>query len=75
MMIRYSPPPPEAKRLEPWFEDEEEEGGPETNHSYLRRAHRRAAWRSSIVSVDRAALEGPGFHSPDRADLQDLPRR
>ena len=32
--IRYSPPPPEAKRLEPWFEDEEEEeeGGPETIH-------------------------------------------
>lgn len=29
--IRYSPPPPEGKRLEPWFEDEEE-GGPETIH-------------------------------------------
>jgi hypothetical protein len=30
--IRYSPPLPEAKQLEPWFEDEEEEGGPETIH-------------------------------------------
>ena len=30
--IRYSPPPPEAKRLEPWFEDDEEEDGPETIH-------------------------------------------
>ncbi len=30
--IRYSPPPPEAKPLEPWFEDEEENGGPETIH-------------------------------------------
>jgi hypothetical protein len=30
--IRYTPPPPEAKPLEPWFEDEEENGGPETIH-------------------------------------------
>jgi len=30
--VRYSPPPPEAKPLEPWFEDEEEEGGPKTIH-------------------------------------------
>jgi hypothetical protein len=34
--IRYAPPPPEAKPVEPWFEDEEEEkeedGGPETIH-------------------------------------------
>lgn len=29
--IRYSPPPPEAKPIEPWFEDEEE-GGAETTH-------------------------------------------
>ena len=32
--IRYTPPPPEARRVEPWFEDEEkdEDGGPETIH-------------------------------------------
>lgn len=32
--IRYAPPPSDAKRVEPWFEDEEEEqdGGPETIH-------------------------------------------
>jgi hypothetical protein len=30
--IRYSPPPPEAKRLEPWFEDEGEDDEPETIH-------------------------------------------
>ena len=30
--IRYTPPPPEAKPLEPWFEDEEENGGAETIH-------------------------------------------
>jgi hypothetical protein len=30
--IRYSPPPPEAKPLEPWFKYEEEESGPETIH-------------------------------------------
>ncbi len=30
--IRYSPPPPEAKPLEPWFDDEEEDAGPETIH-------------------------------------------
>jgi hypothetical protein len=29
--IRYSPPP-EAKRLDPWFEDEEEDDEPETIH-------------------------------------------
>ena len=28
--IRYSPPPPGAKRVEPWFEDEDD--GPETIH-------------------------------------------
>ncbi|MBI4473470.1 MAG: hypothetical protein HY646_12440 [Acidobacteria bacterium] len=28
--IRYAPPPPEAKPVEPWFEDEN--GGPETIH-------------------------------------------
>ena len=31
--IRYSPPPPGAKPIEPWFEDlsdEEDDGGPET---------------------------------------------
>lgn len=31
--IRYSPPPPGAKPVEPWFENEEEDdGGPETIH-------------------------------------------
>lgn len=35
--IRYSPPPPEAKPVEPWFEDfaeeeDDEEGGPGTTH-------------------------------------------
>ncbi len=30
--IRYSPPPPEAKPLEPWIDDEEEDAGPETIH-------------------------------------------
>jgi hypothetical protein len=33
--IRYAPPSPEAKRLEPQFEDDDEEkedGGPETIH-------------------------------------------
>jgi hypothetical protein len=30
--IRYSPPAPEAKRLEPWFEEEEDDNGPETIH-------------------------------------------
>ena len=33
--IRYAPPPPEAKPVEPWFEDREEEpedGGPESIH-------------------------------------------
>ena len=30
--IRYAPPPPEAKRVEPWFEDQEEDRGPGTIH-------------------------------------------
>ncbi len=33
--IRYSPPPPGAKPVEPWFEDQsedDEDGGPETTH-------------------------------------------
>jgi hypothetical protein len=32
--IRYTPPPPESRSVEPWFEDEEEDedGGPETIH-------------------------------------------
>jgi hypothetical protein len=30
--IRYSPPSSEAKSLEPWFEDEEEEDGPKIIH-------------------------------------------
>jgi len=33
--IRYSPPPPGAKPIEPWFEDQSEDdddGGPETIH-------------------------------------------
>ena len=33
--IRYSPPPPGAKLVEPWFEDQsedDEDGGPETIH-------------------------------------------
>jgi hypothetical protein len=33
--IRYTPPPPEAKRVEPWFSDEDEgheDGGPEMIH-------------------------------------------
>ncbi|MBM3791565.1 MAG: hypothetical protein FJW35_14625 [Acidobacteria bacterium] len=30
--IRYAPPPPGAKQIEPWFEDLEEEGGPESIH-------------------------------------------
>jgi hypothetical protein len=33
--IRYSPPPPGAKPIEPWFEDQSEDdddGGPETMH-------------------------------------------
>lgn len=32
--IRYSPPPPGAKPIEPWFDDqtEDEDGGPETIH-------------------------------------------
>ncbi len=30
--IRYSPPPPNTKRVEPWFEDEEDDNGSETIH-------------------------------------------
>ena len=31
--IRYSPPPPDAKPVEPWFDDEpDDDGGPETMH-------------------------------------------
>lgn len=34
--IRYSPPPPGAKPVEPWFddqsEDDDDDGGPETTH-------------------------------------------
>jgi hypothetical protein len=30
--IRYSPPPPDTKRLEPWFEDEEDDNEPGTIH-------------------------------------------
>ncbi len=35
MWIRYSPPQPEAKPVEPWFDDQsedEDDGGPETTH-------------------------------------------
>ena len=55
MIIRYSPPPPEAKRLEPWFEDEEEEGGPETNHSYLRRTQMISEGRVEIIDRKRGS--------------------
>jgi hypothetical protein len=32
--IRYSPPPPGARPIEPWFDDqsEDDDGGPETIH-------------------------------------------
>ena len=33
--IRYSPPPPGAKPVEPWFDDrseDDDDGGPETTH-------------------------------------------
>jgi hypothetical protein len=33
--IRYSPPPPGTKPIEPWFEDpsdDDDDGGPETIH-------------------------------------------
>ena len=31
--IRYSPPPPDAKPVEPFFDDEpDDDGGPETMH-------------------------------------------
>lgn len=30
--IRYTPPPPGTKGIEPWFESPEEEGGPESIH-------------------------------------------
>jgi len=30
--IRYSPPPGDARPIEPWFEDESEDGGPESIH-------------------------------------------
>jgi hypothetical protein len=32
--IRYAPPPPGAKPIEPWFDDESEDDddGPETKH-------------------------------------------
>jgi hypothetical protein len=30
--IRYSPPPTDARPMEPWFEEENEDGGPESIH-------------------------------------------